>query len=257
MFKISKNNLKYLCFGVFLLILIPRLVVSCNNPLQKASRPALSALDLLTREINGLLSYHRNYLENERLRNEASLLRNKFVEFKELYQENIRLKNMLALKQKSVLRLIAARVIARSPDSWSSSALIDKGRYNGIRKGMVVINCQGLVGRISETSDSASKVTLINDPSLGISAVIQRSRQEGLVSGTLGGNLIMHYLSEEADIAAGDIVITSELSESYPKGLVIGKIIHTGNEFSGLNRYALIKPSAELANVEEVFVIIP
>jgi len=256
-FKISKQNLKYLLAALIFVVSIPYLISLFSNPLQKTTKTPISLFCLLQREARGLFFYHRNYLENERLRNENYLIRGKFTEFKELYQENARLKNLLVFKQKSSFKLIAARVIARAPDNWSFALLVDKGRRNGINKGMVVINYRGLVGKVAEVSDDTSKIVLINDPSLGISGIVQRSRQEGLVNGTLGSNLIMRYLPEDADVLIGDTVVTSELSKSYPKGLIIGSVVNLGKEFSGLSRYAVIRPAAQLSNLEELLVIAP
>lgn len=196
-------------------------------------------------------------IQAQNLKSEVDVLRLRLFDLRELNQENIRLKNLLNFKQKSPLRLLAARVIGRSLDSWSSMVIIDKGRYNGIKRAMVVINPQGLVGSIIEVTENTSKVLLINDPDQGVSSIVQRSRQEGLVSGTLGTNLIMRYLPEDAQIIVGDIVVTSELSQIYPKGILIGKVVNIGKEFSGLNRYAIIKPTVDLGNLEEVLVIIP
>ncbi len=67
----------------------------------------------------------------------------------------------------------------------------------------------------------------------------------------------MRYLPDDADIAVGDLVVTSELSQLYPKGILVGRVVNLGKEFSGLNRYALVKPAVDLANIEEVLVIIP
>ena len=196
-------------------------------------------------------------VEFDRLSNEIGILRAKLFDLREIEQENSRLKSLIGFKQKSPLHLDSARVIARSPDSWSSSVIIDKGKYNGIKRGMAVINTQGLVGRVVESAENISKVLLVNDPSQGISSIVQRSRQEGLVNGSLGSNLIMRYLPDDAQIAVGDIIITSELSQVYPKGLLVGRVINIGKEFSGLSRYAVVKPSADLSSIEEVSVIIP
>lgn len=191
------------------------------------------------------------------MQSDVDLLRWRLFDLRELSQENDRLKDLLNFKQKSPLRLVAARVIGRSADSWSSSVIIDKGRYSGIKPGMVVITSWGLVGSIVESTQDASKVLLINDPNQGISSIVQRSRQEGLVSGTLGTNLIMRYLPDDAQIVIGDVIVTSELSRIYPKGLLIGRVVNIGREFSGLNRYALVKPVVDLANLEEVLVVLP
>jgi rod shape-determining protein MreC len=153
--------------------------------------------------------------------------------------------------------VVPARVIGRSADNWSSIVIIDKGSYNGIRRGFVAINYLGLVGRVIEVGDTASKIMLINDPSLGVSSVVQRSRQEGLVSGTLGRSLIMKYLPKDADIQPSDTIVTSGLTSAYPKGLLIGTVVSIGEEFSGLSRYAIIMPAVNLSSIEEVLIIIP
>ena len=98
---------------------------------------------------------------------------------------------------------------------------------------------------------------MVNDPSLNISCIDSRSRQEGLLSGTLGPNLIMRYLPEGADIKIGDTIITSGLNSTYPKGLLVGIVVDVSEEFSGLNLYATVRPAVNLTNIEEVLLIIP
>jgi len=256
-FKLSRKTIINFVFIACAVVLISIFSPFLKNSAQKTFNPHLSLISLLKRECAGIIFYHRNMVELARLKNEAENLRRNLFDLREVGQENIRLKNLLGFKQKSPLRLIPARVIARSPDSWSSSVIIDKGRYNGVRPGMVAINNLGLVGRVMESSENNSKILLINDPSQGISSIVQRSRQEGLVSGSLGANLIMRYLPPEAQISPGDIIITSELSQVYPKGLLVGKVINIGKELSGLSRYAVVKPAVELSTIEEVFVIVP
>lgn len=211
---------------------------------------------MVRRELSGFIFYHHNLVENERLHRQVDLLKNKFNSAKEIYLENARLKELLSFKQKSAFKVIAAQVIGRSPDSWSSVVVIDKGSGDGIRQGMAVINYLGLVGRVVETTSFTSKIMLINDPSLGVSAIVQRSRQEGLASGTLGTNLIMRYLPEGADMREADVVITSGLNAVYPKGILIGTVVDIGKEFSGLSSYAIIRPAVNLANIEEVLVVV-
>ncbi|MEK6728147.1 MAG: rod shape-determining protein MreC [Candidatus Omnitrophota bacterium] len=214
-------------------------------------------LTFIRREAGALLFYHRNFRQNEILKGEVDFLRNKLNAQNELVLENSRLKQILSFKQKFPLRLTVARVIGQSPDNWSSSAIIDKGESNGIRRGMTAITFLGLVGRVVEAQEFTSKIMLIADPNMGVSAIVQRSRQEGLVSGTLGTNLIMRYLPEEADIKISDTIITSGLNAAFPKGLLIGTVAAVGREFSGLSSYAIIRPAVNLSDIEEVFIVIP
>ncbi|MFA5350383.1 MAG: rod shape-determining protein MreC [Candidatus Omnitrophota bacterium] len=257
MFKLSRKTLVNLILAACAVLLISAFSPFFKDSVQKTLKPQLTLIDLLKRECAGIIFYHRNMIELSRLNNEAENLRRRLFDLREIEQENGRLKNLLSFKQRSSFRLVSARVIARSPDSWSSSIIIDKGRHNGIRRGMAVINTQGLVGRVIESAENSSKILLVNDPSQGISSIVQRTRQEGLVSGSLGSNLIMRYLPDNAQIAVGDTIITSELSQVYPKGLLVGKVINIGKEFSGLSRYAVVKPAADFSSVEEVLVIIP
>jgi len=256
-FKLPRKNLTVLIIAACAIILIFNSLSCLKNSTQKTIKPGLSLIALLKREVLGIIFYHRNMILADELNNQVSLLRWKLFDFREIAQENKRLKALLNFKQKSSLRLIAARVIGRSVDNWSSSLILDKGSNSWIKAGMVVVSPQGLVGKVVESTESSSKILLINDPSQGVSSIVQRSRQEGLVSGTLSGNLIMRYLPDDADVVVGDIVVTSEISQIYPKGLLIGKVITVGRDFSGLCRYAIVKPSAPLFNIEEVLVILP
>ena len=256
MLKLSRKTLIQLIVVASVLLLSYSLI-HLKNPLQKTFKPQLSLASLLKREMGGIIFYHRNMAEKETLQSAVDSLRSRLFDSREIYLENTRLKSLLGFKQKSGLRLVPARIIARSPDSWSSSATIDKGKYNGIRRGMVLISPRGLLGRVVECSDNASKILLINDPSLGVSSIVQRSRQEGLVNGTLGSTLIMRYLPKDADIISGDLIVTSGLSQTYPKGLLVGRVITIGSDLSGLNRYAIIKPAVDCSAVEELLVIIP
>lgn len=257
MFKLSRKLLINLALIACAVVLISNSLSCLKNLTQKTFKPQLSFVGLVKREIAGIIFYHRNMLQADRLNTENGMLRWRLFDFRELNQENARLKELLNFKQKSLLRFVAARVIGRSPDNWTSSIIIDKGKNNRIKIGLAVVSPKGLVGRIVEAADNSSKVLLINDPSQGVSSIVQRSRQEGLVSGTLGGNLIMRYLPEDAQIVPGDIVVTSEFSQIYPKGLLIGRVISVRSDFSGLNKYAAVKPAVELSAVEEVLVIIP
>ena len=256
MFKIHKNYLN-LPLLILLIVLLFLFSAFLRRPVILFFKPALSISSFLKRQVGGIIFYNRSLNQVDDLKKEVEFLKYKINSLNEFYLENLRLKESLSLKDKSVLKLLSSRVIARSADSWSSNVTIDKGSRSGIRPGMGVMTYLGLAGRVIEVTGSTSKVVLLSDPNLGVSGIIQRSRQEGLVSGTLGASLIMRYLPEDADIRAGDTVISSGLNGNYPKGILIGRVIDTGKEFSGLSRYALVKPAVNLSNFEEVLIVVP
>lgn len=254
--KFKKETLISVLIFVFVLVLLSIFIPSLRSPSLDILRYPFSLVTIIRHEIGGIIFYHRNLIQNERLKKELDILKHNLNAVNENYLENTRLKNILSFKQSSPYKLVSARVIGRSPDNWSSVIIIDKGGYNGIKRGFVAITYLGLVGRVIETSKFTSKIMLINNPDLGISAMVQRSRQEGLVAGVMGSSLIMKYLPKDSDIQIQDVVITSGLTEIYPKGLLIGIVVDVGEEFSGLSRYAIIKPAVNLSNIEEVLIIL-
>jgi rod shape-determining protein MreC len=256
-FKLNKKKLIF-PFVLVLVVFLASLSVPVIRPAAlTVLKIPLNIFNVFKRELTGVLLYHRNYVQNERLTEENRLIKTRFNALNEIYLENARLKKLLSFKQQSPFKVVSARVIGRGADNWTSVIIIDKGSFNGIRRGMCVINHLGLLGRVIESSIDSSKVILLSDPAMGVSGVIQRTRQEGLVSGTLGTYLIMKYLPQDADIKVQDKVVTSGLNQNYPKGILIGTVIEIGNEFSGLGRYVVIKPAANLTYAEEVLVVIP
>lgn len=255
-FKKRKSLIYVLSAGLLLLVAI--LAPVLRTPFFNILKYPLSLFSSLGREAGGIISYHHNMNENIRLQNELDFCRQKLVALNEIYLENKRLKNLLGFKQKASYKVVAAaRVIGRSVDNWSSIVIIDKGSSSGIRRGMAAVTYLGLAGRVIETTSSASKVMLINDPNLGVSALVQRSRQEGLVAGALGNSLIMRYLPGDADVKVSDTVVTSGLTDIYPKGILIGRVVEVKDEFLGLSRYCVIRPAVNTSAIEEVLVVVP
>lgn len=257
MFKLKKKKLIHFLIIACSILILSNLISPLRPLTLVILKLPLKLFTLAAREIKAVIFYHRNYIQNERLTKELDLLRRKLNTLGEINLENKRLNNLLNLKQKVPYKVIASRIIGRSPDNWTSMIIVDKGSIHGIKRGFVVIDYLGLVGRVVEVLPSESKIMLINDPNLGVSALNQRSRQEGLVSGTLSGSLIMRYLAKDADVKISDVIITSGLTKIFPKGLLIGWVVDLGTEFSGLSRFAVIKPASCLSSIEEVLIIIP
>ena len=257
MFKFKNKSLIFYAVFVSLLLSLPVFTPKLKSPVLSILKYPLDLFTLIRREVGGIIFYHQNLTQIERLKKERDLLKQRLNTLNEANLENKRLEKLLFLKQKTAFKVVASRGIGRSPDSWSSVIIIDKGRLNGINTGMTAINYLGFLGRVIEAGHSTSKIMLVNDPDLSVSSIDQRSRQEGLVSGTLGNLLIMKYLPKDCDIKVSDVVVTSGLNDNYPKGLLIGIVQDVGEEFSGLTRYAIIKPAANLSSIEEVLIVIP
>ncbi|HEX3010465.1 MAG TPA: rod shape-determining protein MreC [Syntrophomonadaceae bacterium] len=190
--------------------------------------------------------------ENNRIKLENQVLTEDQAELR-------RLRKMVNFKQKNsfIYDLIGARIIGRSPDNWYNMVTIDKGSRDGIEQNMSVISPDGLVGRISSVSDNSAQVFLITDREVAVGVVLQETRESnGIVEG-LGDNsmLRMRNIPYYSKVKIGERVITSGLSEYYPKGIVIGKIKQIYREPNGLLLSATVAPAVDFNKLEEVFVI--
>jgi rod shape-determining protein MreC len=254
-FARKKRLITYLSIAV-LIVSVSIIIPSLRNYLIDGLRWPLEVFFYINREAQGIIFYHQNLVQNQRLAKELGLVRRQLHEAEELYLENIRLRNLLEFKEKSVYPLTAARVIGWDPSNLSSIIIIDKGRKQGIEKNFAVITNDGLVGRIVEVGNHTSKVLLINDINSGVAALLGRSRQMCLVSGTLARGLSLHYLPPDADIEISDLVITSGLSDLYPKGIIIGRVREIQKDEGTGEIFAVLESSAKLSQLEEVLIVI-
>jgi rod shape-determining protein MreC len=209
-------------------------------------------------EVQNILAlYKENAILKQNLRDYNTLS----ARLTEMEQRNKQLETALNFKKSSpyASKMKLANVTGRSPDKWNSSITIDLGEKDGIKPDMAVISPDGgLVGRVMSVGKYNSTVILITDTNrLGISAVVQDTRDVGIVQGSTSklGAVEMGLIDREAKLAAGQKVVTSNLSTIYPAGILIGEIQEWSMEESGLTKKAILKPAAKLDRLEMVFVV--
>jgi len=216
----------------------------------------ISVVSFPLKETKKILYYHRTFEEYKKLKEERDVLKARLVGLEEVVKENARLENLLRYKRQSLYSSVVAKVIGRDPSYWNSTMIIDKGAQDGITEGLPVVNALGVIGKIAEAGVETSKVILMTDPQFAVAALVQRPRENGLVSGTLQGVMRMTYIRGEADVIVGDTVITSNLSSSFPEGLLIGEIISVESDPSKPTVLCLVRPSVAFSQIEEVMVIL-
>ncbi|WDL96992.1 rod shape-determining protein MreC [Alicyclobacillus sp. ALC3] len=220
----------------------------------------------LTGFFGGLRDLHQMYVQNAELKTEMQnygQLRNQLAAQQE---ENARLAQMVGFKsgKGSQFQLQPAHIVGRTPSSWTSVVTIDVGTADGVQTNMPVVSTDGsLVGRVQMTAAHSAKVLLLTDTQVGdsVSAKVQVSGADqpfGVVSGStsVGGDLVMNFLSPLANVSPGNVVVTSGLSSSlFPAGIEIGTVVKVQQGVQGLTQSAVIKPSANFPYLEDVFVV--
>ena len=193
--------------------------------------------------------------ENETLRRTIEELKGENNLLKEQGALADRLQGMLEYKKSSSHQLIAAEVIGREPSHWFKSVIINKGEAEGIRVDMGVMTPQGVVGKVIKTDPRYSQVLLMTDRNSAVAAMIQRTRDEGIVQGVEKGTVRLKYLPHFSEVAVGDVVVTSGLEGSFAKGLKIGQVDKVEKKEHELFLEVQLAPEIDFYKLEEVFVI--
>jgi len=199
--------------------------------------------------------------ENERLRQENDVLRQEVRALGETGRENLRLHQLLDVKEHSAFHTVTARVIGRDASNWWRSLQIDRGSNDGLADNMAVLNADGLIGKTTSVTRGQARVLLITDQNCKAAALLQDTREPGVVSGnptafSVSPHLTMTYVNRDAKIAQGESVITSGLGGVFPKGILIGATARARmNRQTGMYQDVDVVPAVDFRRLEEVIVI--
>lgn len=176
-------------------------------------------------------------------------------------EENARLRELLGLReQRRDLTFESARIVERDYSNWSSMITVNKGTSHGVAVGDCAITEAGyLVGVVTEAGLNWSTVRTLIDSETSIGALVFRSGANALAQGDFSlmsqGRLRLEYLGADPDVMTGDLVVTAGLGDYYPSQLVIGYVEEVAASDDGLSQHAVIRPEADLENLEQVFII--
>lgn len=227
------------------------------TPLESAVSGAAQALSgyLYRVKLRGNIEYEYNQLKAQ---NDELILRSLLYE--ELEKENAQLRALLGeYETRASMNPLLARVTAMETGNYFSTFTINKGRSDGVDTQMAVITSEGLIGYVYEVFENTSKVITIIDDQASLAALIESSRDQGAVKGTLGSTgeplCRMYYLSADSVPRPGDRVITSGVGVSFPKGLLIGYVRESTRAIEDSKHYIVVEPAADFEHIENVLVL--
>ncbi len=195
--------------------------------------------------------------ENTRLKKEIEQLQGKIHQLNEQEALAGRLGRILEFKQSSPLHFIAASVIGRETGPWFHTLMINKGSAEGIKVDMGVMTQRGVVGKVIKTFSHHAQVLLMTDPNSAMAAIVQRTRDEGIVQGMGKNQVRLKYLPRFAEVTEGDMLITSGLEGSFAKGIPIGRIQKIDKQGDDFFLNVTVTPEIAFLTLEEVLVLIP
>ncbi|MCF0131840.1 MAG: rod shape-determining protein MreC [Pseudobutyrivibrio sp.] len=200
--------------------------------------------------------------ENEMLRAEVEELTNKLNNTQVKQRELETLQKLYQLDQTYFdYETTGARIIARGTTNWFNTFTIDKGASDGVKIDMNIIADGGLVGIVTEVGDNYSIVRSIVDDTSNVSATISSTEDNCIVSGSLiemtANNMITFsdLDDDENKVAIGDAVITSNISDKYLPGILIGYISYLQNDSNDLTKSGKITPVVDFKHLSDVLII--
>lgn len=237
---------------------MPRLAV------QGILAPFRYAGNALTNQAEDIYTYIFEYealkAENEALRQQVTQMEELTREADAVARENERLRDLLDMSRThEEYVLVDAYIIAWSSTDWTNTVTINRGTDSGIEAGMCAITSDNeVVGVVIEAGADYAVVKTVLDSSLEISATIASSGYNGMVTGGyIDGRkdmLRMKYLPSSAVIRNNDQVVTTG-SAVYPRNLVLGSVVDAGYDETGVAKYAVLEPAAEIGKLEQIFIL--
>ncbi|PTM58263.1 rod shape-determining protein MreC [Desmospora activa] len=183
------------------------------------------------------------------------------AEIEHLQQENKELKEVADYIDDTDVDLITAKVVSRSPNRWNNRVVINRGTADGVEKDMPVITHEGLIGRVQVVTKHMADVELLTDSDSGpgIAAHIQTGDEAafGLIEGydAKKQRLLMKKISSQKKLEKGQLVITSEMSDIYSGGLLVGTVDQVSAGDFGVDQMVSIKPAARFEQLDFVMVV--
>lgn len=173
-------------------------------------------------------------------------------------EENAILREQLNFSERTDFVLVGSRVIGKNTDPLGSTLLINKGRNDGVEVGQPVIVGDGiLVGLIHAVDDTGATVLLIDDSQSKIAAtILGETRSIGLLEGGFGLSIRMSFIPQNEEIAVGDLIVTSGLTDGIPDGLVIGTVEAVEREAYQPFQTAVVAPAVDLNRIVLTSVIL-
>lgn len=183
--------------------------------------------------------------ENAELRRIETANARQLLQVEQLAQENRQLRELMGARDRAAVRSVIAEVLYDTRDPFSRKLVLDKGLQQGVAAGMPVVDAQGVVGQVTRVFPLSAELTLLTDRDMTIPVQVQRTGLRAIAAGGIGaGRMELRFMSVNADLKEGDVVVTSGLDSLYPAGLPVGRVVSVDRGNTGNFAKVLLEPVA-------------
>jgi rod shape-determining protein MreC len=268
--------------GLLVLVALALITVSFregeNGPLHDAQGAVASALQPLevaaervARPFRDAYAWTKDLFsaqsENEELRAENELLKQRVIANESALQQNVTLKRLLDYREGPTFPAdydgVAAEVLTRPASAFEQEIVVSAGSNEGVAVNAAVVTADGFVGTVTRVTEDAARVRLLTDEQSAVSAIDLRTNASGVVvHGQSGDSLVLDRVSKKEFVQVGDEITTAgwrsgRLSSLYPKGIPIGRVSYVGELNTDLWKQVLVKSDVDFAGLDAVLVLVP
>jgi rod shape-determining protein MreC len=228
-------------------------LIAAYTPFLKGGNWVISKAGGIVSDYTALKGAHE---ENKALEAQVRQLREELNSAQEQAAQDSQIRATFGVPAQLAYHKIAANVIARDASIWFRRLTIDRGSNDGVKMSMPVTTAGGIVGRVVALGPNFAEVQLITDHHAGAGAMLQKSRDMGVVKGLDNGRCELRDVPSGRDIQVGEVVESTGLDGIYPKGLMLGTIESVEDDPNAPWHRLIVKPSAPLDRLEYVMVLL-
>ena len=199
-----------------------------------------------------------SWQENTELHSKVARLEVENTRLRLMAAEAPRLREQLGLQSWQGLTLRPVEVLALAgTDPLPNAATLSAGLNDGIRVGDAVLTSDGLIGRVSESWPGLSRAMLITDPNQVVACEVETTGVHGILRfvPTPRPRLVLTAVALADTVRAGELVVTSDLSLRFPRGIPVGRISRIAQDATGLMQEIELQPAARIARLRHAFVV--
>jgi len=229
------------------------LLITAIEPIEKLASLPADSYHYFQQDFANIESLKK---DNQDLKTELFLMKAKQQQLARLELEVQRLNKLLGkASQLTYSNVQIANISYYKTSPYSQSFTLNKGELDNVKVKQTVIDAYGLIGIITHTTPTSSKVQLITDAEIQIPVRIQRTGQRGILKGVDENTLSLQFISNTSSVIVGDLIETSGLAKTYPKGQPVATITQfkTLKDRPYFNIEA--KPIAKLMAAEKVLIL--
>jgi rod shape-determining protein MreC len=269
-----KENRKWIIAAIITCVVLV-IAISAVAGASGANNPAMESVVPLQRVINrmgtalgdwseSLARWSTLEDENEALRLEVAELESQVKEARDLMVNRPYLQAAWEARQEDAYRVIEARVISKSKGNWFQTFVIDQGSDAGIAVNDTVATGImhedefaefGLIGQVAAVGDNFAVVQTLANKETNVAFEILRTGDQGIVEGDLAKVHQGFLFNEEANVAVGDDLVTTGISDYYLPGILIGQVTEVQKEGDQLVKRIQVETLVDFQKIKEVFIL--